>query len=90
MKHTNILAVLFLCFAFAGCSPREEKIDGSIFIVTKGGENVKLGLVAVFLFDEQQIAPYMAKTTAGLETNLAELKAEVARLKNTPNYPAAN
>ena len=54
MKSTRLLIGLFLLVGFAGCSPREEKIDGSIFIVTQGGENFKLGLVTVSIFDRQQ------------------------------------
>jgi hypothetical protein len=69
-----------LIAVLAGCSPREEKVDGSIFIVTKGGENFKLGLVTVSVFDEQQITPYLAKPTVDLEKHLAELKAKVAKL----------
>ncbi|MFZ1074040.1 MAG: hypothetical protein WAO21_11490 [Verrucomicrobiia bacterium] len=79
MKFAKLFIGLFLFTLFAGCSPREEKIDGSIFIATRGGENFKLGLVTVSVFDEQQFAPCLAKTTADLQTNLAELKAEATR-----------
>jgi hypothetical protein len=69
-----------LIMVLAGCSPREEKVDGSIFIVTKGGENFKLGLVTVSVFDERQIVPCLAKPTKDLEKHLADLKAKVAKL----------
>jgi hypothetical protein len=67
MKFAKLSIGLFLLIAFAGCSPQEEKINGSIFIVTKGGENFKLGLVTVSIFDRQQIEPYLTKTTTDLE-----------------------
>ena len=49
----------------------EEKIDGSVFIVTEGAENIKLGLVTVALFDEKQITPAILKAATALaQTNL--------------------
>jgi hypothetical protein len=85
MNFTKLVIGLFLSIAFAGCSPREEKIDGSIFIVTQGGENFKLGLVTVSVFDQQLIEPYLTKTTADLEKTLKELKEQQESLNEKQN-----
>jgi hypothetical protein len=63
-----------LIMVLAGCSPREEKVDGSIFIVTQGGENFKLGLVTVSFFSQQQIEPYLTKITFDFDKTRKELK----------------
>ena len=89
MKHAQILAILFLCFVFVGCSPREEKIGGSIFIVTQGGENFKLGLVTVQVFDRQGIESYLAKTTTDLEKILKELKEQQKNLQEKQGKAAS-
>ena len=82
MKFARLFIGLFLFIAFAGCSPREEKIDGSVFIVTKSGENIKLGLVAISIFDQQQIESCNAITTAYLKKNRAELEKSKNDLEN--------
>lgn len=83
-KTIFYLIVGTLVTGLVGCS-REEKIDGSIFIVTKGSENFKLGLVSVSVFDQQQIEPYLAKTTADLEKTLKELKQQRERVSGEKN-----
>ena len=50
---------LLLAFILAGCS-REREISGQIFIVTEGGNSVKLGLVGVHVLTEEEL-----KTLAG-------------------------
>jgi len=47
--------IWMLCLPFAGCSPKEGHLDGSIFIVTEGAQNIKLGLVTVLVLDEQEV-----------------------------------
>jgi hypothetical protein len=45
MRHALLISI-FISFALlAGCS---SKIDGEVFIVTKGGQSVKLGLIDVY------------------------------------------
>jgi hypothetical protein len=90
MKLTSQLISLCLFIVLAGCSPRDEKIDGSIFIVTQGGENFKLGLVTVSIFDRQQIEPYLTKTTADLEKTLKELKEQPEILNEKQNKAASD
>lgn len=41
--RTYIIATLLL----TGCGLLEKEITGNVFIVTKGGSNIKLGLIAI-------------------------------------------
>jgi hypothetical protein len=89
MKLTKQLFSLCLFIVLAGCSPRDEKIDGSIFIVTKGGENFKLGLVTVSIFDKQQIEPLLTKATTDLEKTIKELRAQLVGLNEKQDKAAS-
>jgi len=58
-------ALLFLLYiliipAIAGCNT-EGKLTGEIFVVTRGGENVKLGLVTVRAFDADSLRSYLKR-----------------------------
>lgn len=46
-----------------GCKPKETGLSGQVFIVTRGGENIKLGLVEAHLIEKHQMSQF-------LETNL--------------------
>ena len=54
----NLLAWVPLVFVFSmlGCErkPAVGELEGSVFIVTKGRENIKLGLVTVSLYDAEK------------------------------------
>jgi hypothetical protein len=80
MKSNDIILFLFLISMMAGCSRREESIDGSVFIVTQGGENFKLGLVTVSLFDQGQITTIVRTNEINLENDLESLKAKLKKL----------
>jgi len=82
MKSIKKNTFLFLCIAFAGCTPQQEKIDGSVFIVTQGGENFKLGLVTVSLLDRQHVEAVLQTTTAGLQNKLTALKWDLKHLND--------
>lgn len=82
MKFTKLFIRLFVLAVFSGCSPREEKIDGSIFIVTQGGENFKLGLVTASIFDRQQIDSVLEKDSTDLQNKLTVLKTDLKRLND--------
>lgn len=81
MKPTRLIVFGLLCAFFVGCSSKEEKLDGSIFVVTEGAENIRLGLITVSMFEEKQIEPVLTKTTAGLNKELADLKEKYQSLR---------
>ena len=65
----------------------DGKIDGEAFIVTKGAESIKIGLVEVGLFPMATLEPFLAKRVteqpsevASLKPLIAAAKAEVSRL----------
>ena len=71
-----------------GCSGKRE-VTGQVFVVTKGGENVKLGLVGIHVVGEGQLMEIGSKllgeaqkAKAG-EVLLLQLEAEVAALTST-------
>lgn len=57
MKH--ILITLAFAAIVCSCTKPPQSVDGSIFIVTKGGESVKLGLVEVSVFDYDSLNSYI-------------------------------
>lgn len=61
-KKISLLLILFALF-FISCGKKDEKkeieIKGDVFIVTKGAENYKLGLIKVTAIPEDVIQPYI-------------------------------
>ncbi len=82
---------LCLGLLFAGCSPKRE-VSGQVFVVTKGGESVKLGLVGVHVVGSRELVELASKAQRFSATNranrklLSELTNDLARLAAiTPN-----
>ncbi len=80
--------VLLLGWAAVGCSGKRE-VTGQVFVVTKGGENVKLGLVGIHVVEERRLAEIAArllgeaqKSKAG-EALLLQLESEVKTMSAT-------
>jgi hypothetical protein len=48
-------------------------LDGTVFIVTKGGENIKLGLVPVALISLADLAPYLSNKVATASNETARI-----------------
>jgi hypothetical protein len=58
----NILFLCLVIYAFsfiANCSPLVSGASGEVFIVTRGGESIKLGLVEICVISESAIKPYI-------------------------------
>ncbi|MDB6108416.1 MAG: hypothetical protein JWR69_166 [Pedosphaera sp.] len=73
MLWSALLMVMLV--SAGGCSPRERKIEGQVFIVTKGSQNIKLGLVAIHLLTEAQANTLVTNASLARETDISELKA---------------
>jgi hypothetical protein len=86
-KHWQRTALAaFFSAAFLGCSekrtdvarppviqqPVKTRVEGSVFIVTKGRANIKMGLVPIFLMNEAEMSAF----TNRVEKLLLELKLE--------------
>ena len=63
MSVTRQVALAFGILIVAGCSMLDPNgtLDGSVFIVTKGHESVKLGLVQVVIIAEKDFAAFLEK-----------------------------
>ena len=79
---------LLLGWGAVGCSGKRE-VSGQVFVVTKGGENVKLGLVGIRVIEERRLAEIAArllgeaqKSKAG-EALLLQLESEVKAMVST-------
>jgi formylglycine-generating enzyme required for sulfatase activity len=94
-SHCWMMAVLLtgICAAvLVGCSGKRE-VTGQVFVVTKGGENVKLGLVGIHVVGEGQLMEIGSKllgeaqkAKAG-EVSLLQLEAEVKSLASAVPSP---
>ncbi len=90
-----LLVAFFLCLALAGCdrvpvapaAPPNVVINGQVFIVTKGGENFKLGLVKIFIRDKNSVEEDVKKYGENLNSKLAKGKASIDA--EMPGYLAA-
>lgn len=87
MRITALVVILSTMFAVA-CAPKEQPVTGEVFIVTKGGNNIKLGLVPVAVYTEQTVNDFIAKYKASHEARVGaaepaikEAQAELAPLK---------
>jgi hypothetical protein len=69
------LFILILLFAVSGCTKKPQQLDVQVFVVTKGGENIKLGLVEVK-------AMPLEKALDALRPVAAERDAALTKLKN--------
>lgn len=80
------LKTAFICLAvllllFTACSPKNGTVNGSIFIVTEGAQNIKLGLVTVYLLDEQQIQTLDATTSPLVKQKLEQIQNSIPPLE---------
>jgi hypothetical protein len=58
-----------------------HKLEGEVFIVTKGGQSIKLGLVEVALLPLEPLLPYLAEKKAAEESIAAQLDSEIEAAK---------
>lgn len=54
-RFKTALCITALIALQGGCGPREDVITGQVFIVTRGGQSVKLGMVAVSAMDLRRV-----------------------------------
>ena len=71
-----IFVVLLFLLTALNCGTRRGQLKGEVFIVTKGGENIKLGLVEVTVISETEINAAIEKKKGAVESKLVELRSE--------------
>lgn len=57
-----MLAFLLVGFGVLGGCSRKREVTGQVFVVTKGGENVKLGLVGIHVVGEERLMEIGSKS----------------------------
>jgi len=62
--------------ALTGCKPKETTLSGQMFIVTQGGENIKLGDVKIILVEKTQVAGFLQMKAPVIKSELTARKEE--------------
>lgn len=73
LKYLSGFVMISCFFACFGCSRGQGKLDGDVFIVTQGAENVKLGLVEIRVLPYEETKTSVAATRAQVEREVANL-----------------
>src|ERR1035437_5296488 len=76
MNTKSLLPILFSTILLCGCNS-QKTIHGQVFVSTKGGESIKLGIVAVSVVKEKDFTPLFSKFTNSVSLFLSENKSEI-------------
>ena len=75
------LFLLILLFVVSGCTKKPQQLDVQVFVVTKGGENIKLGLVEVKAMPLEKVLDALRPVAAERDAALTKLKNEEEALE---------
>ena len=90
-KRLVLWVVVIIWVALAsGCSPTERRIEGQVFIVTKSGESVKLGLVTICLLTEEQAEGMATNAFNDMQRDIEETQSSIPKLKERIQIANAN
>lgn len=67
MRLFLLLPIFLLVLLSGGCSKKPTAVIGQIFVVTKGGENIKMGAVPVRIIPEEQFKEIALRTLTRIE-----------------------
>ena len=81
MKTTSCFSALLVCLSLFGCKPKETTLSGQVFIVTRGAENIKLGLVEVQLIQKQPAVEFLQKKQSAIDSEIKSRKDEYSTAK---------
>jgi hypothetical protein len=89
MKILFCLTALLFSLSLFGCK-KETRLSGQIFIVTRGAESIKLGLVDVRLIEKQQAVDFLKKKQPEIDAQMLTLSSQFAKLaeKSQSDYTA--
>ena len=62
MNQLFATLLLVLSLLLQSCSPEPKKVSGDVFVVTKGGQNFKLGLVEVNVYNHDTLVGLVKNT----------------------------
>lgn len=69
-----------LCLLFASCEEQEYEVNGQVFIVTQGGQNIPLGLVSIGLMDYELIDVELKDRLEVFDNQVAALEKSIDEL----------
>jgi len=78
-SQQKISVFILMILLAGGCSYLQWKLDGEVFIVTKGGENVRLGLVNVQAISEDKMKEFIVKKSSESKTEIEKLQKEIKK-----------
>lgn len=76
-SYPMISVLFFLTILTVGCEYRQGELNGDVFIITKGGENVKLGLVTVQAIPEDKMKEFITKKNSESKTEIEKLQLDL-------------
>jgi hypothetical protein len=79
--HRVLACAAVLVFLAGRCGPKEGTLTGDVFIVTQGGENVKLGLVEVRVLSPDAAKNAVEQTTRRAEHEVDQLRPSLEAAK---------
>ena len=57
-----------------GCKPKTTTLNGQVFIVTRGADNVKFGDIEILLIDKSQVIFYLKKKNPIIDSEIASYR----------------
>jgi len=69
-----LVYLFFTATLFAGCAKPQREFSAEVFVVTKGGGSLKLGLITVNLIDEEKIATWQPAMMKKLKEQAERLR----------------
>ena len=73
MSFGGALALLPIAIVLFGCSPKTKKYEGTMFIVTKGRQNISLGGSNLFIIKDQDLALHVEDAETWTKQTLPQL-----------------
>ncbi len=83
MKTKIIIALVVIpgILGLVGCKPKPVTAAGQVFIVTQGGDNVKLGDIEILLIEKAQVMDFLAKTEPAIDAEITSRQQEYESLQ---------
>ena len=76
-KMAVALIIIVATLGLTGCKPKTTTLTGQVFVVTQGGDNIKLGDVKILLIEKAQVAAYLAKKEPSVDAEIASAQQEL-------------
>jgi hypothetical protein len=90
MKPFHYFTALLISLSLFGCKPKETTLSGQMFVVTRGAENIKLGLVEVQLIEKDSVTEFIRNKQAAIDAEIAARQSEYAAAKNDDEKAASD